>query len=159
MIRVFQLFDQGTFGDGKFSWLQQFIGRFDFVNQLTVDVRGNEDDLSVSRLEAFWKQLSRVIVAPQIAPTLNASLNRITLTGKNNRFPFLDILENTQKNPKFGRVRQVPIRELGWEFLGWDLSALLGFLWVFFKYRKISKNGNPLFFPVSQVNKPLDRFF
>ena len=148
MIRVFQLFDQGTFGDGKFSWLQQFIGRFDFVNQLTVDVRGNEDDLSVSRLEAFWKQLSRVIVAPQIAPTLNASLNRITLTGKNNRFPFLDILENTQKNPKFGRVRQVPIRELGWEFLGWDLSALLGFLWVFFKYRKISKNGNLLFFPV-----------
>ena len=37
-------------------------------------------------------------------------------TGKNNRFPFLDILgylKNTQKNPKFGRVRQVPIRELG----------------------------------------------
>ena len=83
MIRVFQLFDQETFGDGKFSWLQQFIGRFDFVNQLTVDVRGNEDDLSVSRLEAFWKQLSRVIVAPQIAPTLNASLNRITpISGK-----------------------------------------------------------------------------
>ena len=24
----------------------------------------------------------------------------------------------------------------------------LGFLWVFFKYPKISKNGNPLFFPV-----------
>jgi len=37
-------------------------------------------------------------------------------TGKNNRFPFLDILgylKNTHKNPKFGRVRQVPIRELG----------------------------------------------
>ena len=31
-------------------------------------------------------------------------------------------LKNTHKNPKFGRVRQVPIRELGWEFLGWDLS-------------------------------------
>ena len=47
------------------------------------------------------------------------------LTGKNNRFPFLDILgflKNTHKNPKFGRVRQVPIRELGWEFPGWDLS-------------------------------------
>ena len=31
-------------------------------------------------------------------------------TGKNNRFPFLDILgylKNTHKNPKFGRVRQV----------------------------------------------------
>ena len=42
---------------------------------------------------------------------------------KNNRFPFLDILgclKKTHKNPKFGRVRQVPIRELGWEFPGWD---------------------------------------
>ena len=27
----------------------------------------------------------------------------------------------------------------------------LGFLWVFFKYPKISKNGNPLFFPVLQA--------
>ena len=26
----------------------------------------------------------------------------------------------------------------------------LGFLWVFFKYSKISKNGNPLFFPVKR---------
>ena len=26
----------------------------------------------------------------------------------------------------------------------------LGFLWVFFKYPKISKNGNKLFFPVSK---------
>ena len=58
----------------------------------------------------------------------------ILFTGKSNRFPFLDILgclKNTHENPKFGRVRQVPIRELGW---------------VFFKYPKISKNGNPLFF-------------
>ena len=30
----------------------------------------------------------------------------------------------------------------------------LGFLWVFFKYPKISKNGNPLFFPVIQVSMP-----
>ena len=40
-------------------------------------------------------------------------------TGKNNGFPFLDILgylKNTHKNPKFGRVSQIPIRELGWEF-------------------------------------------
>ena len=47
------------------------------------------------------------------------------ITGKNNRFPFLDILgylKNTHKNPKFGRVSQVPIRELGWEFPSWDLS-------------------------------------
>ena len=40
------------------------------------------------------------------------------VTGKNNGFPFLDILgylKNTHKNPKFGRVRQVPIWELGWD--------------------------------------------
>ena len=46
-------------------------------------------------------------------------------TGKNNRFPFLDILgylKNTHKNLKFGKVRLVPTRELGWEFPGWDLS-------------------------------------
>ena len=52
------------------------------------------------------------------------------ITGKNNRFPFLDILgylKNTHKNPKFGKVRQVPIRELGWEFLGWDLSHFAKF--------------------------------
>ena len=52
------------------------------------------------------------------------------ITGKNNRFPFLDILgylKNTHKNPKFGRVRQVPIRELGWEFSGWDLSPFAKF--------------------------------
>ena len=54
----------------------------------------------------------------------------ILFTGKNNRFPFLDILghlKNTHKNPKFGRVRQVPIRELGWEFPGWDLSHIAKF--------------------------------
>ena len=50
--------------------------------------------------------------------------------GKNNGFPFLDILgylKNTHKNPKFGKARQVPIRELGWEFLGWDLSHFAKF--------------------------------
>ena len=52
------------------------------------------------------------------------------ITGKKNRFPFLDILgylKNTHKNPKFGRVRQVPIRELGWEFPSWDLSHFVKF--------------------------------
>ena len=62
--------------------------------------------------------------------------NRFVLFGKlysqekNNRFPFLDILgylKNTHKNPKFGRVRQVPIRELGWEFPGVDLSHFVKF--------------------------------
>ena len=73
------------------------------------------------------------------------------ITGKNNRFPFLYILwylKNTHKNPKFGRVRQVPIRELGWNSLVGTCLTLpnLGFLWVFFKYPKISNIGNLLFF-------------
>ena len=41
------------------------------------------------------------------------------ITGKNNGFPFLDILgylKNTPKNPKFGNVRQVPIREFPTKF-------------------------------------------
>ena len=44
---------------------------------------------------------------------------------KNNGFPFLDILgylKNTHKNPKFGRVRQVPTREFPTKFSDWDLS-------------------------------------
>ena len=55
---------------------------------------------------------------------------RPSRTGKNNGFPFLDIfghLKNTHKNPKFGRVRQVPIWELGWEFPGWDLPHFAKF--------------------------------
>ena len=55
----------------------------------------------------------------------------IKITGKNNRFPFLDILgnnlKNTHKNLTFGRMRQVTIRELGWEFPGWDLSHFAKF--------------------------------
>ena len=52
------------------------------------------------------------------------------ITGKNNRFPFSDILgylKNTHKNPKFGRVRQVPTRKLGWELPGWDLPHFAKF--------------------------------
>ena len=57
-------------------------------------------------------------------------LKRWIYTGKNNGFPFLDIfgyLKNTHKNPKFGRVRQIPIWELSWEFPGWDLSHFAKF--------------------------------
>ena len=48
--------------------------------------------------------------------SVDAQITRLgdnyAFTGKNNRFPFLDILgylKNTHKNTKFGRVRQVPI--------------------------------------------------
>ena len=49
----------------------------------------------------------------------------LRITGKNNRFPILNILGylmNTPKNPKFGKVRQVPTREFPTKFPGWDLS-------------------------------------
>ena len=45
--------------------------------------------------------------------------------GKNNGFPFLDIfgyLKNTHKNPKFGKVRQLPTGEFPTKFPDWDLS-------------------------------------
>ena len=44
---------------------------------------------------------------------------------KKNWFPLLDILghlKNTYKNPKFGKVRQVPTREFPTKFPDWDLS-------------------------------------
>ena len=43
------------------------------------------------------------------------SLSCTSIAGKNNRFPFLDILgylKNTHNNPKFGKVRQVPTTKL-----------------------------------------------
>ena len=52
-------------------------------------------------------------------------LDSINYTGKNNGSPFLDIfgyLKNTHKNPKFGKVRQVPTREFPTTFPDWDLS-------------------------------------
>ena len=48
-----------------------------------------------------------------------------TTTGKTNGFPFLDVLgylKNTRKNPKFGKVRQVPTREFPTKFPDWDFS-------------------------------------
>ena len=53
------------------------------------------------------------------------SSTAVFITGKNNGFPFLDILgylKNTQKNPKFGEVRQIPIREFPTKFPNWHLS-------------------------------------
>ena len=55
-------------------------------------------------------------------------------TGKNNRFPLLDILgylKNIHKNPKYGKVRQVPTREIPTKFPGWDLSPRGGALGYF----------------------------
>ena len=83
---------------------------------------------------------TQVSTQVQLAPTCNYLPVRLTRA--------LGYVRNTHKNSKFGRVRQVPIRELGWEFPGWDLSlfAKFGFLLVFFKYPKIAKNGIRYFF-------------
>ena len=70
------------------------------------------------------------IEKPMIKLNFHRKRHEVFFTGKNNRFPFLNIsgyLKNTHKNPKFGRVRQVPTRELGWEFPGWDLSHFAKF--------------------------------
>ena len=67
---------------------------------------------------------------------------------KKNGFLFLDILgylKNTHKNPKFGRVRQVPVRELGWKFSGWDLSHFAKF-GIFMGALKHPKMGIRYFF-------------
>ena len=73
--------------------------------------------------------------------------------GKNNRFPFLDILgylKNTRKNPNLEKWdKSQPGNSQPSSLVGTCLTLPnLGFLWVFFKYPKISKNGNLLFFPV-----------
>ena len=78
--------------------------------------------------------------------------------GKNNGFPFLDILgylKNTHKNPKFGKAtdKSQPGNFQPSSLIGTCLTLQnLGFLWVFFKYSKISKNGNLLFFPVVLIS-------
>ena len=80
-------------------------------------------------------------------PRCVTTLKTAVYTGKNNWFPILDILgylKKSHKNPKFGKVRQVPTREFQPSSLVGTCLTLpnLEFLWVFFKYPKISKNGN-----------------
>ena len=82
-------------------------------------MKERKEGIAASKLRAGYGSAVRYLFA---APSLH--------TGKNNGFPFLDILgylKNTHKNPKFGRVRQVPIWELSWEFPGWDLSHFAKF--------------------------------
>ena len=67
---------------------------------------------------------------------------KASTTGKNNGFPFLDIfgyLKNTHKNPKFGKVRQVPTREFPTKFPDWNLSHSSKF-GVFVGILQIPKN-------------------
>ena len=100
--------------------------------------------LPIWHLELVTNKIKRNYQREQrdLAPLSNKiSLHRAISTGKNNGFPILNILgylKNTQKNPKFGKVRQIPIREfpnqvpkLGfvslfqiWDFFGYSLNTL-----------------------------------
>ena len=67
-------------------------------------------------------------------------------TGKNNRFPFLDILgylKNTHKIPNLAKWdKSQPSNSQPSSLVGTCLTLPnSGFSWVFFKYPKISKNG------------------
>ena len=74
-------------------------------------------------MQAFEVHATTKFVNPPAAASMRK--NMAVITGKNNRFPFLDILgylKNTHKNPKFVKVRQVPTREFPTKFPDWDLS-------------------------------------
>ena len=60
----------------------------------------------------------------------------------------LGYLKNTPKNPKFGKVRQVPTRKFPTKFPDWDLSLFQ--IWDFYGYSlntlKYPKMGIRYFF-------------
>ena len=116
--------------DAEINVLQQFLDRCHKLRFISTKL--NIRSLLHKQDEAIFKKLS-------------------SITGKNNGFPFLDILgylKNTHESPKFDKVRQVPTGNSQPSSLVWTCLTLpnLGFLWVFFKYPKISKNGNLFFF-------------
>ena len=82
---------------------------------------------------------------------------RVRTTGKNNRFPLLDILgylKNTHKNPNLAKWEKSQLgNSQPSSLIGTYLTLPnLGFWWVFFKYPKISKNGNLFLFPVNWID-------
>ena len=83
-------------------------------------------DILVSFKKTNIDQLRSILLIFFMSPALKQFIPvGELLEGKNNRFPLLDILgyfKNTHKNPKFGKVRQVPTREFPTKFPGWDLS-------------------------------------
>ena len=113
-------------------WVKGFCSVFRYKVQSTLwsetDTFGT-GSVSLTMVSVLWINKGS---KERQGPALGVRFTELSVlyTGKNNGFPFLDILgylKNTHKNLKFGRVRQVPIRELGWEFPGWDLSHFAKF--------------------------------
>ncbi|CAB4034876.1 Hypothetical predicted protein, partial [Paramuricea clavata] len=75
LMKVFDSFDNGNFGEGKFWWLQQFGGRFDFRNNARIDVWGNEEDLFVSRLSRSFQSCFRSHCSSPHCPSPHLDVN------------------------------------------------------------------------------------
>ena len=90
------------------------------------------------------------ITKENMRPPLESYISVVNITGKR------VWVKNTHKNPKFGKVsKSQPGNSQLSSQIGTCLTLPnLGFLWVFFKYPKISKNGNPLLFPVNVLSGP-----
>ena len=98
----------------------QLFGKSNFTSKLKAWLSINQN-MIICRHAVVSRIKSRV----SASNWLLKRFKKITYTGKNNGFPFLDILgylKNTHKNPKFGKVRQVPTREFPTKFPDWDLS-------------------------------------
>ena len=69
------------------------------------------------------------ITKENMRPPLESYISVVNITGKR------VWVKNTHKNPKFGKVRQVPTREFPTKFPDWDLSysSKFGIFVVFFK--------------------------
>ena len=99
MVQVFMIILQKIFRPGRRDWVTNYT----FV---AGSPKESPVGIVVHLVEKDWERDLRI-------------------TGKNNRFPILNILGyllNTHKNPKFGKVRQVPTREFPTKFPGRDLS-------------------------------------
>ena len=108
------------------------------------------------RKKQIWSLVDMVVQQYQILPEcgkvpLNNSFVRYVSQEKitdSQYWIFLGQLKKSHKNPKFGKVRQVPTREFPTKFPDWDLSysSKFGIFVVFFKYPKISKKWESVIF-------------
>ena len=88
------------------------------------DPTNEEMFAKLEKIRAKFRQVTYVRCTVKSCLSSNKCIHMHVHTGKNNTFPLLDILgylKNSHKNPKFGKVRQVPTREFPTKFPSWDL--------------------------------------